>query len=608
LKVNFRTAFLFFQRKFNFDIKFLEICKKSIKMMFKNKFSLFACVIAAFIFIAIRLYYSDFGNKKPLNVTTFDAFGYYLYLPAFFIYDDVKELKWLPEIDKEYKVLGGPMYQAHKHQNGNYVGKYLGGVAILETPFFFVGHFIAKNSTYKVDGFSPPYQYSIAFGAIFYCFLGLFFLRKTMLHFFEDKTVALSILLLATASNLVQYASVDSAQSHAYIFPLYALVIYTTFRWHQKPTFIWAILTGFIIGLATISLPTELIMLFIPLLWNLQNKESSKEKWTMVKINKKHIFVAVFGGFVGILPQLLYWKHVTGSFVYNVGSKWYFLNPFFRGLFGWEVGWFIYTPIAIFFILGLFTLKNFPFKKSFITFTVLNIWIIIAWSDWHYGGTFSSRALVQSYPIFAFSLAAFLQNIRGNKWRFGFYALAIYLSLVNLFQIYQYNESIIHYRDMNRKYYAAIYLDKNPTPLDFSLLDTDEILENENGFDKKTLFSSDTIVNISQVEKESRTIFFTDKNSFLTNKNEHWLHLKSTIDIQLFSNVFFICELKSGKNSKIKKFRLFNGKTKDAGVQDFEFYVKVPKEQIGNEIKISLFSENTFFAKIQKLEITSLEK
>ena len=159
-------------------------------------------------------------------------------------------------------------------------------------------------------------------------------------------------------------------------------------------------------------------MLFIPLLWNTHTKQANKTKWNQVKLNYNHIVYVLMFGFIGVLPQLIYWKYTSGSFIYDVGSKWTFLNPFFRVLFGWENGWFIYTPITILFVVGLFFIKKFPFKNSILVFCLLNIWIIISWFDWKYGATYSTRALVQSYPVFAFPFTAIIERILQKKWRF----------------------------------------------------------------------------------------------------------------------------------------------------------------------------------------------
>lgn len=571
----------------------------------KNIRSLFSCVVVSVALVICRFIYSDFGNGTHLNITTWDALGYYMYLPATFIYHDATELKWLPAIEQKYKVQGGELYQAQRcKQNGNYVFKYLGGVAILQTPFFFLAHFIATHSRYAADGFSPPYQYAVALGILFYFICSLFLLRKILLRWFSDTTVALTILLLVLATNAIQSAAVDTGMSHAPIFPLYVLLLYATIKWHNKPTVFSACATGYLIGLATISRPTEAIMLFIPLLWNTQSKTDAQLKWTLVKQHLSHVSWAVIGGFAGVLPQLLYWKFATGSFVYDVGSKWVFLNPYFRVLFGWEKGWFIYTPVTLFFVAGLFFIKKYPFAKSVIWFCVLNIYIIISWSDWKYGGSYTTRALVQSYPVFAFALAAFVQHISGYRWRYLFYGLAVYLTAVNLFQIYQYNQTIIHSYDMNRRYYCRVYLNPSPTPLDMSLLDTDEFIYNENEFESTVLVKYDTFLNLKPVYAQPIELakVFVEPNAQNT-----WFKAEAVIyGKQWLWGTYLNVKSVSGDSVKQNRARLFNGISAEGKDNGVALYFQLPTMKDSSTVTVSLSSDVGFEGDLKSLKVTRL--
>ena len=134
----------------------------------KKILSLIACIIACVVLTQYRVTYSEIKNDQPIKVTTWDAFGYYMYLPGMFIYHDVTQLKWLPGIDKKYGVTGGDGIQAEMQKNGNYAFKYLGGVAMMEAPLFFIGDQVAKHSSYPADGFSKPYQYALSFGVLLY--------------------------------------------------------------------------------------------------------------------------------------------------------------------------------------------------------------------------------------------------------------------------------------------------------------------------------------------------------------------------------------------------------------------------------------------------------
>jgi hypothetical protein len=82
--------------------------------------------------------------KFPVNIISWDVFGYYLYLPFSFIYHDI-------ELKNEQRILDiintyhntATFYQAMKLESGAYIMKYSMGLAVLYAPFFFIGHAIA---------------------------------------------------------------------------------------------------------------------------------------------------------------------------------------------------------------------------------------------------------------------------------------------------------------------------------------------------------------------------------------------------------------------------------------------------------------------------------
>lgn len=454
--------------------------------------------------------------------------------------------------------------------------------------------------------FPPPYQYAIALAAVFYCSLSIFLLRKILLKYFDDVTTSVTLLLLLLASNFIQYVSVDSAMSHSFIFPLYVVVIYSTMKWHEKPKALWACVTGLTMGLATICRPTEIIIFFIPLLWSTHTQEFSKAKWNLVRENKNHIIYTAVAGFIGVLPQLIYWKITSGSFIYDVGSKWQFLSPFFRVLFGWEKGWFIYTPVSILFVAGLFFVKKFPFKNSVIVFCLLNIWIIISWFDWRYGASYSCRALVQSYPVFALALGSLIQKIIFTKWKYLLYVSGCYLIFLNLFQIVQYNSTILHYDDMNRKYYAGIYLNFHPSPIDMSLLDTDERLYDTGDYQKKIITEIDSVRTITLSENSSALLLVAKLDSSANkNNSDNWIKIESSIKINKGTWGGFInSELQIGDSSKHNKIRLQNAISPIGENNDYAFFVKVPPYFRNSFLNIYISSSCEFEGCVDLLRVT----
>jgi hypothetical protein len=565
----------------------------------QNPLSRYACFLVFAVLLLFRMQHLHDHDNRTLNVTTWDAFGYYAYLPSAFIYHDVRELKWVENTDRKYNLTGGTLYQASQQKNGNYVFKYLGGVAILQLPFFLLGHLLAYITGAPADGFSWPYQYCLAFGAIIWVMLGVFLLRKILLRFFPDTTTALTILLVMLATNLIQYVAIDGAMSHAWIFPLYVFVLYTTIRWHEDHRRKWAILTGLVIGLATICRPTELVMLFIPLFWNTHTKEAARAKWAQVKMHRVQILLAAGGAFLGVLPQLLYWKYASGSFVYDVGSKWMFFNPWFRVLFGWEKGWFIYTPVALLLVAGLFFLKNLPFRKSIIIFCLLNIWIIISWSDWRYGASYSCRAMVQSSPVWALALAALIDRVKIKWQQVVFFLAGIYLTGVNLFQLQQYATTVLHYNDMNRKYYSKIYLDASPSAVEMSLLDTQDFLEDESDYASKVIFSlsKDTL---SATEARSGIVA-----SVPLETNSRWIKISCRIKAKAGQRTAHLKSDLTAKDSVVKssRIRLYYPTSSESGWNEHVFYMEIPENSGVTALNLFLESFGEFEGEIRDLEV-----
>jgi len=564
-----------------------------------NKISKYAIGGILTIAIIIRFLSIDFSKLDRYVITNYDGLGYYIYLPAIFIYNDITEYEWIGEIDEKYNVVGDDwMFQISKHQNGNYVTKYLGGIAIMQLPFFLAAHGYATLTDYPADGFSIPYQIALSFGPLVYFILILFLLRRILLRYYNDEATAVTLVLLFLASNAIEYIAIEAGHSHGYILLMYSLIVWLSIKWHQRPTAKVALGIGIVIGLATIMKPTELIIFLIPLLWNTHSKEASKEKWALIRKYKNHIALVCLGVFLGALPQVSYWMYVIDSPIHTVGSKWYFLNPYFRVIFGWEKGWFIYTPVTILFALGLFFMKGKPFQKSVIWFCLLNIWIVISWSVWRYGGSYSTRALVQSYPIFALALAGIITWILNTKFKALFYLLAVYLIVVNLFQIWQYREGILRHDEMNCTYYQAVYLDKNPTALDMSMLDGGERIN----FNSSSFKYYGNVVPKNSIE--SGEVFYSSKIS-----GGEWLD----IDLNLRSNKgfwkgFVVITMidNQGEEIDLKKFRMFNNLTKSNKINRYHMQLKMPDD--ADKIEMRLGGGENVAAEIRSLVVKGCSK
>jgi hypothetical protein len=362
-------------------------------------------------------YYPKWQQENTEATISYDVSGYYLYLPAAFIYEDLRQVAFLDDVMEQYHPSGHP-YQVFLHENGNKVMKYSLGQAVVYLPAFVLGHAWAKmDNRYPADGFSRPYQFAVSMESLIICFLGLYWLMIVLLAYFKQRIVALTLLLITVGTNYLNYTAIDGAMTHNTIFTLYALLLLVTHRFYLKPSFLLALIIGSCIGLAALTRPTEIVAALIPLLW-WQQKVSSQQV-SRLSFYKRHwpkfLLAVLVMGLIGAL-QLLYWKYVSGDWlVYSYQDQRFdWLSPHLnQGFFSYKAGWLIYTPLMLFALIGfvpLFQKSRSLFLPVFVH-SLLFIYVTFSWSVWWYGGSLGQRAMVQAYAVLAFPLAALLAAI-----------------------------------------------------------------------------------------------------------------------------------------------------------------------------------------------------
>ena len=436
--------------------------------------------------------YSPFLTKKWENdksnaVINWDVYGYYLYLPSFF-YDDPGDLKNYDYIHNTYHPGGDSKDEAFIQPNtGKYVMNYSGGQAIIELPAFIAGHLWAKATGYKTDGFTLPYQVAICFWCVIVSCFGLWIMRKLLLRYFDDWLTAILIAVICLDTNFYNFAAF-SPMTHNYLFTIYALILYLTdsFYRNKNHSIALAFVIGLLSGLATITRPTEIICAIIPLLWGVTGKDGLRERVALFLNNKKIILLYLLGAVIAAAPQLIYWHVYSGHwlfFSYHGNDKTFsFLRPHILNvLFSYRKGWFVYTPVMILSILGFYQLyKNYrQFFIAIALFTILNIYLVSAWDCWWYGGSFSMRAVIQSYPLLMFPMGAFLNEVLRKKYlKYITGSFLLFCLWLNMIMTYQANGQskygMMESEAMTRAYFWRLFGKTDITLKDKKLLDASE--------------------------------------------------------------------------------------------------------------------------------------
>jgi hypothetical protein len=425
--------------------------------------SLISVLILCIHFSLPRYTYNGFTREMD-----WDILSYYLYLPLVFLHNDlgIKDYSYVQHLFDQYH-FSPTFYQASQAENGNYVMMYTMGLAMLESPFFFIGHLWAKIGGYPTDGFSFPYQFCVSTGMMLYLLAGIFLLRKILLRFFPDRTVCIALILLVLGTNYFRELTDYNLGPHAVLFSLYCVLIYYTIKWHEEQRIKYAVVIGFAIGFLTLSRPTELICVMIPLFWNVYNRESLQQKLSLVKNNGKQLLVLAGCVILVGIPQMIYWKILTGSWIYN--SYWnqqsfdIHESHLMKILFSFRKGWFVYSPLIIIAFAGFFLLGKEKLRQSqpaVYIFIALNLFLISHVPIWWNAGSFGQRFMVQSYAVLAIPFTAFIHFLLSKKFliRAAFGAAGLLLVLLNLFQTWQFVHWILPGDGITKEFYFATFL------------------------------------------------------------------------------------------------------------------------------------------------------
>jgi hypothetical protein len=428
----------------------------------------FSCFIVVLVFGLVVNIVNNNAHKWTKNqIFTYDVFGYHNYLPALFKYHDIDQYKFLDTIESVYQPTGGEYKKYGLHPveaTGKLCNQYPIGVAIFQLPGYLLADVAAKHSNqFPADGYSQPYQHATVISTLIFSVLGLFILALFLSSYVNVWITHVVILCIGFGTNFFHYAGLESGLSHAYLFFLYASIIYLSKRWYEKPSFLHSSLIGLVIGLATITRPLDFLMVLIPLLWPTANR------FTLWKLNRVKLLVSVLCFLIAISPQLWYWHEVTGRWIYySYSSVDYFEFNRFRlihGLFSYRKGWLIYTPLVLVGFWGLYkmyhqsSLRGYAFMT--LAFFVPMLYLVFSWHNWYYGWSYGCRALVQTLPLFALPLGLLLQQIfSSKKWiqQIAYSTLLIWLIFLNLFQSWQFNNGLIHGTLMNEKTYWRVFL------------------------------------------------------------------------------------------------------------------------------------------------------
>lgn len=426
---------------------------------------IFAGIAVISFFLTVCFYETGLFRMSPIHS---DGNGYYMYLPAAFVYQDLG-MHFAAELPEDISGFSGTFFFIE--ETGQYVDKYTMGVAVLQMPFFLLAHLLTiLFAPAQADGFSLLYQWgNVAAGCTCY-FLGSAAVYRLIRKYTDEHSAFGSVLMITFGTGLFHYITMDGSYSHVYSYALIAwfILLVDCHEREKKPSL--KVLGGICFGLLTLVRVTNVVVLLIYVLYRVNSLESL---WGRIReILRPKELLPIAAGMVPIwIPQLLYWKWAAGSFFVNSydlpGNIWNehfdWLSPkLIEVLFLPNRGLFFWCPVTILAVAGfvvcirfrpertdgigrgnMFSSRNFILGMS-ISFALFT-YITASW--WAYDGFcgFTNRFFTDFSSVYMFGIALLLHYIRekGKKPAKILVRLFGFLSLLwtNLFMIEYWNRS-----------------------------------------------------------------------------------------------------------------------------------------------------------------------
>lgn len=391
---------------------------------------LFLLLFFLFVNHAEKYHQYEFGDWKSEIYA--DKSGYYIYLPATFIYG-YHQAPYPDSID--FKLGNGFGFV-----NGRLFTKYTYGVALLTTPFFLTTHLAQVSADHEANGFSGEYLNFSYYASAFYLLAGLYALLAFLRRRFSLFASILTIFLLAFATNLYYYTFQEALMSHVYSFALFSFLLLLTdnyWKKHNRRTLAGIALTSALIVLIR---PTNGIILFVVLLLDIKTPTQLKERLRILLSARN---VLIFSGLFLLvwIPQMVYWKFMSGSFFfYSYKGEGFtnWLNPQIpEVLFAPKNGLFIYVPAFVLVIAGLILmiLRKNANRWLIGALFLVQLYLIASWHMFFFGCSFGQRSFVEFLALFSIPLATLFNfSFRPVKIVFPIFIILIscYLIFFNL--------------------------------------------------------------------------------------------------------------------------------------------------------------------------------
>jgi hypothetical protein len=340
-----------------------------------------------------------------------DMAGYYIYLPATFLYH-FNVSKAPPGIDEK---TGYPFFLDTEHNK--ITTNYFYGVAFLVSPFFFAAHIISEVSGIdEIGGFSWIFNKAFEIASVFYLVLGLFFLKQFLKNYFNEPLQYIVLLATFVGTNLFYYSIEITLMSHVYSFFTISVFLYAMKEFlNETSQYRYFLLMAIAFGVLLIIRPTNCLIGFFFPFWDINNWKEAINRVKLI-LRPKFIFPLITIVIIMFIPQMIYWNIMHGTFFYlEYGEGFSFLShpKILQVWFSTLNGLVPWSPLTLLFMTGMVFMIVKKYKNGILilVFFLLVSYMAAAYKFWYYGCGYGHRAFVEFLPVFCIPFGFLVKKI-----------------------------------------------------------------------------------------------------------------------------------------------------------------------------------------------------
>ena len=332
-----------------------------------------ALSFSSLLFFSVRIY----NNKEKFFVVDGDGRGYYSYLPALFLQNDLSWSKLQEYCPKERQTFLNDV-------NNKKLNKYSFGTSLLLLPFFLIAYFLSIVLGLNCDGNNFLFHFFISIAALFYFLAGIYFSIRSLLLFSKNTNVVISaVSAVIIGTSILFYTFFECSLSHVYSFCCISGFGFFIIKFLSKNSKKLLLIAALFLFLILVIRPFNVIVIAsFPFLF-LHSHQLRVDFYKMKMVGIYFLFSILIATACLLLFNYLQCGTLIFKTYTNEGFN--FLNPeFFNFLFSARKGLFFYSPIL--FIAFTTTIvfvikKQMKFVFLFLFFIVL-FYFLSAWWNW----------------------------------------------------------------------------------------------------------------------------------------------------------------------------------------------------------------------------------